>query len=135
MRKNGRQASNYWIFVLFSVFLNSHAHCGPADTDVDTLPYKDVGESTIISIKDDVSPNTNTDVFRECRIVFRSQRKDGRLCLMQKHFKIQPCEVRLELFDGWAGVDDVENPNVVSQGFAHFLCCSAWKMFVLVSQL
>ncbi|XP_025081895.1 uncharacterized protein LOC112556766 isoform X2 [Pomacea canaliculata] len=99
-------ASNY------EMFLNSHAHCGPADTDVNTLPYKDVGESTIISIKDDVSPNTNTDVFRECRIVFRSQRKDGRLCLMQKHFKIQPCEVRLELFDGWAGVDDVENPNV-----------------------
>ncbi|KAK7480506.1 hypothetical protein BaRGS_00027293, partial [Batillaria attramentaria] len=94
-----------------TLYLNSYAHCGAPSSDVNRVPYNNVEEGTVYNIKDETSLKANTRAWRECEIVLRSARSDGRLCVLQRQLKFDLCHVRLELYDGWANVDGVVAPN------------------------
>lgn len=56
------------------IYLNSYANCGQTFI---------VGPDKGIQIKTDVSPTTNTNVFSDCQVTFRSNEEDGKLCVIQ----------------------------------------------------
>lgn len=94
-----------------TLYLNSYAHCGTDNRDDRGVPYSNIDENTVYNIKDEASPAVDTRAWRECEIVLRSARSDGRLCVLQQQLKFDICHVRLELYDGWSGVDNVAAPN------------------------
>lgn len=94
-----------------TLYLNSYAHCGTDNRDDRLVPFSNIDEHTVYNIKDEISSDVDTRAWRECEIVLRSARSDGRLCVLQQQLKFELCHVRLELYDGWSGVDNVVAPN------------------------
>lgn len=120
MRKPGLVLS-IWSWVLCAVlsqsltekdlYLNSYAHCGADNRDDKKVPYFNVDEHAVYHIQDEASPDVDTRAWRDCELLLRSSRSDGRLCLLQRQLKFTMCQVQLKLYDGWAGVDGVDRPN------------------------
>ncbi|KAL8622677.1 hypothetical protein ACOMHN_009311 [Nucella lapillus] len=95
------------------MYLNSHKDCGTGDNKV---PWHAVKPESLYSIKDDMSPpGRRTKPFVEnCRMVFRSSTRDGRLCVFERVLRFHNGNVELKLFDGYEGSSDKRKVQVVS---------------------
>ncbi|BFZ15857.1 hypothetical protein BsWGS_18896 [Bradybaena similaris] len=94
---------------LYSVFLNSYAHCGH-EKMLEVRP--DQG----FVVMADVSPNTGTKTFRNCETNFYSKRDDGRLCIVQEGRLNEIADPNAELLvhDGY---ETDESPTIFSLGY------------------
>lgn len=94
---------------LYSVFLNSYAHCGHEKT-LEVRP--DQG----FVVMADVSPNTGTKTFRNCETNFYSKRDGGRLCIVQEGRLNEITDPNAELLvhDGY---ETDESPQIFSLGY------------------
>ncbi|XP_070178631.1 uncharacterized protein [Littorina saxatilis] len=87
------------------LYLDSHKDCSNDDLN-------EVDRMSVYNIKDQLRSNIGTrPSFRSCEMVFRSTKHDGRLCMMQKQLKLNNFDVKLEIFDGWKGVNRLSEPN------------------------
>ncbi|XP_070178643.1 uncharacterized protein [Littorina saxatilis] len=113
------------------LYLNSYVFCGHGDAKE---LWKAVDRTSVYNVKDDVRSDIGTSPFRSCEMVFRSTRRDGRLCMMQKQLKFDSFDVQLEIFDGWMDVDGLSEPNKTlnhAQGLRSVEWCTSGRYLTI----
>lgn len=112
-------------------YLNSHAHCGHTDA---RETWFTVNQQSVFNVLDDVSPNTGTHAFRDCEMIFRSIRVDGRLCVQQKKLNFQTNDIKLELYDRYGDEDPQYKPNKTldsSNGLIYLEWCTTGRFLTV----